>query len=65
MRKNEHDLALGNIIGSNLFNTTIVIGIAGLISPTTLEVDIMARDMPVLARLTLALFLMCYNFRGG
>ncbi len=36
VRKNEHDLALGNIIGSNMFNTSIVIGIAGTISPTML-----------------------------
>ena len=32
-RKNEHDIALGNIIGSNLFNTLAVVGMAGSISP--------------------------------
>ncbi len=32
-RKGEHDLALGNILGSNLFNTLAVVGIAGLIAP--------------------------------
>lgn len=64
VRKNEHDLAIGNVIGSNLFNTSIVIGIAGLISPTALEPEIMTRDMPVLAFLTLVLFAMCYDFRG-
>ena len=64
VRKNEHDLALGNIIGSNLFNTSIVIGITGTIGPTLLEPGILSRDLPVLGILTAALFLMGYAFRG-
>jgi len=64
VRKNEHDLALGNIIGSNLFNTSIVIGITGTIGPTILEPGILSRDLPVLGILTAALFLMGYAFRG-
>ncbi len=64
VRKNEHDLALGNIIGSNMFNTTIVIGIAGVISPSRLDPGIPARDMPVLAIMTIVLFMMCYGFRS-
>jgi len=64
VRKNEHDLALGNVIGSNLFNTSIVIGIAGLLSPTPIDPDILSRDMPVLIILTIVLFMMCYGFRS-
>ena len=64
VRKNEHDLALGNIIGSNLFNTSIVIGITGTLGPTMLEPGILSRDLPVLGILTAALFLMGYAFRG-
>lgn len=64
VRKNEHDLALGNIIGSNIFNTSIVIGIAGTISPTILEPDILTRDIPVLIVLTIVLFVTCYGFRS-
>ena len=64
VRKNEHDLALGNIIGSNLFNTSIVIGITGTLGPTLLEPGILSRDLPVLGILTAALFLMGYAFRG-
>ena len=63
VRKNEHDLALGNVIGSNIFNTSIVIGIAGTISPTMLEPDILTRDVPVLIILTMVLFMACYGFR--
>jgi len=64
VRKNEHDLALGNIIGSNLFNTSIVVGITGSIAPSILDPAILSRDFPVLALLTMALFAMGYAFRG-
>lgn len=36
-RKGEHDIALGNVIGSNMFNTLGVLGIAGLIKPAELR----------------------------
>ncbi len=64
VRKNEHDLALGNVIGSNMFNTSIVIGVTGLLSPTTVDPDILNRDIPVLIILTIILFMMCYGFRS-
>lgn len=64
VRKNEHDLALGNVIGSNLFNTSIVIGITGIIAPTPLDTDLLTRDIPVLATMTVILVMMCYGFRS-
>ena len=63
-RKGEHDLALGNILGSNLFNTLAVVGIAGLIVPMPVAPEVLTRDFPVMAALTLVLFAMCYGFRG-
>ncbi|MDX1558697.1 MAG: calcium/sodium antiporter [Marinobacter sp.] len=63
-RKGEHDLALGNILGSNLFNTLAVVGIAGLIAPMSVAPEVLTRDFPVMAVLTLVLFAMCYGFRG-
>ena len=65
VKKNEHELALGNVIGSNMFNTTIVVGITGTIAPTGLEPGILSRDMPVMIILTAALFVMGYNYRGN
>lgn len=65
VKKNEHDLALGNVIGSNMFNTTIVVGITGLIAPTTLEPEVLVRDLPVMMILTAALFVLGYNYRGN
>ena len=64
VRRNEHDLALGNVIGSNIFNTTIVIGITGVIAPTTIEPVMFVRDIPILIGFTFLLFVACYNFGG-
>ena len=61
-RKGESDLALGNIVGSNLFNTLVVVGIAGVISPMHVESDIFSRDMLVMSALTVLLALCCYPF---
>jgi cation:H+ antiporter len=63
-RKGESDLALGNILGSNLFNTLAVVGIAGSIAPMTVGPEVLSRDVLVMASLTLSLFLICYGFRG-
>jgi len=57
VRKSLFDLALGNIIGSNIFNGSIVIAITALISPTTVETELIYRDLPVMIFLTIALFL--------
>lgn len=65
VRKGEHDLALGNVIGSNMFNTTIVVGITGVISPTLLDEALLTRDLPIMGILTAALFVMAYNYRGN
>lgn len=57
VRKNEHDLALGNVIGSNMFNTLAVVGIAGAIHPVSLEPLVLYRDWVAMAALTLLLLL--------
>lgn len=62
-RKGEHDLALGNILGSNLFNTLAVVSIAGLIAPMSVAPEVLSRDFPIMAALTLVLFAMGYGFR--
>ncbi|MAT64832.1 MAG: calcium/sodium antiporter [Gammaproteobacteria bacterium] len=64
-RKGEHDLALGNIIGSNLFNTLAVVGIAGGIAPLAAGPEVFSRDMLVMGALTLSLFVFGYGFRGA
>lgn len=62
--KGEHDMAIGNIIGSNLFNSLAVVGIAGIIHPASFDAELLVQHMPVMVGMTLALFLMTYNFNG-
>ncbi len=63
-RKGEHDIALGNVLGSNLFNTLAVVGIAGAIHPTTVAAEVFSRDILVMTGLTVSLFVIGYGFRG-
>jgi cation:H+ antiporter len=63
-RKGEHDIALGNILGSNLFNTLAVVGIAGTIHPMAVGPEVFSRDILAMAVLTVSLFVFGYGFRG-
>ncbi|WP_020677483.1 calcium/sodium antiporter [Geopsychrobacter electrodiphilus] len=60
-RKGENDIALGNVIGSNLFNTLAVVGIAGTIHPMTVDAQVLSRDWLSMAFLTLLLFAFAYR----
>ncbi|MDX1269885.1 MAG: calcium/sodium antiporter [Oceanisphaera sp.] len=64
IRKNEHDLAIGNVIGSNLFNTLAVVGLAGIIHPLEVAPEVISRDFMVMGGLTLSLFVLGYGFKG-
>ena len=60
----EDDLAIGNIIGSNIFNLLGVLGIAAAIQPITVIPIILARDFPAMFLITGALYLMASDFSG-
>ncbi|MGD8207289.1 MAG: calcium/sodium antiporter [Thiohalocapsa sp.] len=62
--KNEADIAIGNIIGSNMFNILGVLALPGLIAPSVLPGIALTRDYPIMLGLTIALFVMSYGFRG-
>lgn len=64
-RKGEHDIAVGNIIGSNFFNTLAVVGIAGVIKPMHVGAEVFSRDMLVMVGLTLFLFVVGFSWRKG
>ncbi|MDP4029538.1 MAG: calcium/sodium antiporter [Gallionella sp.] len=63
-RKGEHDIALGNVLGSNLFNTLAAVGIAAMIHPIPAGAEVFSRDILTMAVLTVSLFVFCYGFRG-
>ncbi|MGY3894823.1 calcium/sodium antiporter [Aeromonas enterica] len=64
IKKKEHDLALGNVLGSNLFNTLAVVGIAAGIAPLDVDSAVLSRDWSVMMGLTLLLLLMCLGRKG-
>jgi cation:H+ antiporter len=63
-RRGEDDIAVGNVIGSNLFNTLAVVGIGAMIRPIAVDPAVLTRDLPVMAGLTLLLFIVGIGWRG-
>ena len=61
-RKGQHDIAIGNVVGSNMFNILAVAGIAGFISPMSeINPAVLARDWSVVMGFTIGLLLMAYG----
>ena len=64
-RRGEHEFVLGNIIGSNLFNTLAVVGMASAISPgEKFSPYILSRDLPLMALLSASIFFFGVNRRN-
>jgi len=63
--KNEHDIAVGNILGSNMFNLLAVLAMPGLIHPSKLDPMILSRDFPFMVALTIALYLFARTGKQG
>jgi len=63
--KGEHDLAIGNVVGSNMFNLLAVLGMPGIIRPGKFPAEVLSRDYPVMIGLTLLMFIMAYGLRGA
>jgi cation:H+ antiporter len=63
-RKKEHAIALGNILGSNLFNTLAVVGLAGVIRPMAVPAKVLSRDIIVMGVFSLSLFVIGFGVRG-
>lgn len=63
--KHEDDIAIGNVIGSNMFNLLGVLGIGAAITPITLESFILSRDVVVMFGFTLLLFAVAWRFKGA
>ena len=54
--KGENDLAIGNVVGSNLFNLLAVLAIPGILAPAAVENAVLFRDYPLMLGLTVLLF---------
>lgn len=62
-RKDEHDIAIGNVIGSNIFNLVGVMALPGVIAPGLIDPDVLARDYPLMLGLTVLLLLCAWGPR--
>ena len=62
--RNEPDIAIGNVIGSNMFNLLAVACMPGLIHPSAIDPSLLDRDVIIMVIVTLGLFAMSYGFRG-
>lgn len=62
--RQEDDLAIGNVIGSNMFNILGVLGIAAVVAPVDIEILMLKQDFPVMFLFTVLLFFMAYGING-
>jgi len=60
--KKQYEMVVGNVIGSNLFNSIAVLAIPGLIHPSNVAPEVIERDYPVMLLLTVLLFVVSYKF---
>jgi cation:H+ antiporter len=59
--KGDTGIAIGNVIGSNVFNLLAVVGVAGLINPIALDSSVLTLHYPVMILFTLVLLRIAYN----
>jgi cation:H+ antiporter len=64
LRRNEHDMVLGNVVGSNLFNTLGVVGLAGVITPIETGSEVLSRDWIVMLVMTILMVVFVFSWRG-
>lgn len=61
--KEQDDIAIGNILGSNMFNLLVVMAFPGIINPSTVNHAILWRDIPTMFIMTLVLLLINYHYK--
>jgi len=64
LRHGESGLLIGNVIGSNMFNLFMVLGLTGLIKPFPLSAGLLQRDLPVMLAFTVILFPILHRWAG-
>jgi len=62
--KGENDIAIGNVLGSNIFNSLGVIGLPAIINPETVSAEVLYRDLPTMMGIAILLYLLLYSHKG-
>lgn len=64
LRRKEHDMVVGNVVGSNLFNSLAVVGLAGVIMPIEAGREVLVRDWSLMTGMTILMMLFAFSWRG-
>ena len=59
LKKKENEIALGNVIGSNIFNVLFVLGVSGAIAPIAIELNAII-DMAIMAIMSIGFLIYCW-----
>ncbi len=59
--KGTSDLAVGNVVGSNIFNTLLIVGVAALVSPIVITKTTVRKDIPFALVASVVLMMLCYD----
>ena len=59
--KGTADLSVGNVIGSNIFNTTLIVGCSALVAPMVVAKSTVKKDIPFAVVASLMLFVLCFD----
>ena len=59
--KGTPDLAVGNVIGSNIFNTTLIVGCSAMVAPMMVQKNTVRKDIPFAVVASLLLFVLCFD----
>ena len=59
--KGTPDLAVGNVVGSNIFNALLIVGVAALVAPMTIQRSTVFKDVPCALVASVVLLMMCQN----
>lgn len=62
--KGTPDLAVGNVVGSNIFNALLIVGVAALVAPMTILRSTVFKDVPCALVASVVLLMMCQNDWG-
>ena len=59
--KGTPDLAVGNVVGSNIFNTFLIVGVAAMVAPMTILKSTVRKDIPIAMVASVVLLLFCLD----
>ena len=59
--KGTADMSVGNVIGSNIFNTTLIVGCSALVAPMVVSKSTVKKDIPFAVVASLMLFVLCFD----